>query len=145
MGIDSGSNGSENGNGRGPVNDGLRPDEEPAHDVFGRLVVVMLREAVARRSNEIQIDVGEDCCPVHFVRGTENLEMDSLPVRIFGPFKDHVASMCGKEDCQGQGTFSATLKGTETSAKAYGEVKVSVVFGDSSLRLTIANVQNTSP
>ncbi len=83
MGINSASNGSENGNGPGPVNDGLQPEEGPAHDVFGRLVVVMLREALARRSHEIQIDVGEDCCPVHFVKGTENLEMDSLPVRIF--------------------------------------------------------------
>ena len=146
MVIDSTGNGSENGNGHGPFEGSeiWSNDEGPIQDVVDRLVLVIVREAVSLRCSEIQVDVGEECCPVHFVRGNEKLERDSLPVRLFGPFKDRVAQMYGKgkEDNQGQGTFSALLKRTETSAKAYGEARVSVTFGSSSLRLTITDFKS---
>ena len=51
----------------------LRPglqwsDGEPVHDPLGRLVDVLLREALGQRCREIQIHVGEDGCPVWLVR-----------------------------------------------------------------------------
>jgi hypothetical protein len=145
MGTDSANGNSRNGNGRGPFEEATVSDEDgrPLPDVFERLVTVMLSEAVARRCSEILVDVGEDCCPVHFVRGSERLKIDSLPVRLFGPLKDRVARMCRKEDCQGQGTFTSSLKRTETSAKAYAGVKVAVDFADSGLRLTITDFKST--
>ncbi len=48
--------------------------------------------------------------------------------------------MCGKEDDEGQGTFVVSLNLSDTSEKSYGEANVSVVFGDSSLRLTIVEL-----
>ena len=147
MGIDSTNSGSGSGDGRGPFDEATNwsDDDGPLHDAIGRLVTVMLREALESRSSEIQIGVGEDGYAVHFVQGLKKLAMDALPVRLFGPLKDRVARMCGKEDCQGHGTFSALLKRTETSAKGYGEVNVAVVFGDSSLQLTIADFKRSSP
>jgi hypothetical protein len=114
--------------------------EVVAHDPFERLVILMLREAIARHSNGIEIDDREPVCPVHFVRADERLEMTPLPQRLFGPFKDRVARMYGKEDDQGQGTFVVSLNLADTSKKSYGEAKVLVVFGDSSLRLMITEL-----
>jgi hypothetical protein len=111
--------------------------EVVAHDPFERLVILMLREAIAKHSNGIEIDDREPVCPVHFVQGDERLEMTPLPKSLFGPFKDRVARMCGKEDDEDQGTFVVSLNLADTSEKTYGEANVSVVFGDSSLRLTI--------
>jgi hypothetical protein len=111
-----------------------------SHDPLERLVILILREAVARRFNEIEIDDRELVCPVRFVRGNERLEIDPLPKRLFGAFKGRVARMCGKEDDQGEGTFVASLNLADTSERDYGEATVSVVFGDSSLRLTIINL-----
>jgi hypothetical protein len=114
--------------------------EVVAHDPLERLVILMLREAVASHSNGIEIDDREPECPIHFVRGDERLRMNPLPKRLFVAFKDRVARMCGKEDYQGQGTFVASLNLADTSQKNYGEAKVSVVFGDSNLRLTIIDL-----
>jgi hypothetical protein len=120
-------------------------DHEVLHEPFGRLVILLLREAVARQCNQIEIDDVDDVCPIHFVRGGERFKMDPLPKRLFGAVQRHVARMCGKENCQGQGTFSASLNLPESSAKAYGEAKVSVVFSDSSLRLTIIDLKGAAP
>lgn len=139
MGTDSADGGSGNGNGRFPYGEVWIEGEGPLQDPIGRLVILMLAEAVALRCSEIEIDVVEDCCPVHFVRGDERLERDAPPVRLFRPLKDRLARMCGQAAGDGQGTFTAALKKSQTGTKVDGEVSVSVVFGDASLRLTITD------
>jgi hypothetical protein len=49
--------------------------------------------------------------------------------------------MCGKDFNQDQGTFALHLKKGEPSVKVDTQVSVSVVFGESSLRLTLAENQ----
>ena len=112
-----------------------------SHHPLERLVILMLREAVARRCDGIEIDDREPVCPIRFVRGDERFEIDPLPQRLFGPFRDRVARMCGKEDYQGEGTFVASLNLADSSEKVYGEANVSVGFGDSSLRMTITELR----
>ncbi len=144
MGIESTNGGSGNGNASGPHRATVWVlGEGPVHDALGQIVVVMLTEAVARRCSEIVVGLGEDCCPVHFIRGNEQLEMDSMPVRLFDPLKDRIAQMCGNKGCQGEGTFISSLKKSKTSSQVGAQVQVSVVFGDSSLRLTISDVRDT--
>jgi len=140
------SNGTGNGNRQGPVDSGeCWADGEPVRDPLGELLKALLSEALAKRSNQIQIDICEDRCRVRFVRGSEYLEMDKIPQRFFAPLTDRIARKCGKPGPTGQGDFSTFLKKTETSAKAYGKVKVSVVFGDSHLRLTITDCSQPAP
>ena len=112
-----------------------------SHDPLARLVILLLREAVARQCNVIEIDDGEDFCPIHFVRGDERFKIDPLPKRLFGAFKGRLARMCGKEDDQGEGTFVVSLNLADSSEKVYGEANVSVGFGDSSLRMTITELR----
>lgn len=140
MGIDSG-----NGDTREPLDDSntwLRNDES-LDEAIARLVIVMLREAVRRHCTEIQIEIGEESCPIHFVGSDTKIEMDSLPAMLIPRLKDHLAKVCGNRDCQAQGSFSAALKRAETSAKSYGKVTVMVAFGESDLRLTIKAFEET--
>lgn len=133
---------SGNGSGAGPFEPGVwSNDEGPVRAVNQRLLVVLLAEAVARRCTEIVIDVHEDLCPVHFGRGDEMLETDSLPLRILDPLKNHLARLCNSQDGQPRGSFTMSLKKAETSVKADREVCVSVAFGDSGLRLTITDLK----
>jgi hypothetical protein len=143
MEIDSDDGGSGNGEGARPFDGAVVwvEGEGPLRDTLGKLVEVLLAEAVARRSSEIIVEVGEDCCPVHFVRGSEQLEMDALPVWLFGPFKDRIVRMCGKDIDENNGTVTITLKKSETSVKSDTEVQVSVAFGESSLRLIFAEIK----
>ncbi|HEV2970567.1 MAG TPA: hypothetical protein VGY55_11410 [Pirellulales bacterium] len=120
-------------------------DEAALRGPLGRLVILLLREAVARQFKEIEIDICGNVCPIHLVRGDERFKMDPLPKRLYRRFSRQVARMCGNEDCQGQGTFSASLDTDAPNAEPYGEVKVSVVFGESSLRLTIIERQGAAP
>jgi hypothetical protein len=112
------------------------------HDALGRLVDVMLREALRRRCREIQIDVGEDGCAVWLLRGSERLPLDPIPPRLYSDLKDRLARKCGNKSWEGQGTFLACLKRTKASEKDHGDVNVSVVFGDESLRLTITEFKH---
>ncbi len=145
MAGNSSNHDSNNGDGRPPFeSEAISGDEGPLRDTMRRLVLVLLEEAVARAYDRIVVVQGETGCPVHFLRGDESLEMDALPSRLFGEFEAQVARMCGREVGPGQGTFTTCLKKTETSAKAFARVRVSVVFDGSSLRFTITEVERQS-
>jgi hypothetical protein len=119
--------------------------DEGLHLMMGRLLIGLLRAASTRQFNEIEIDNSGDECSIHFVRSDKRFWFDALPQRIFDPLKVHVARICSKEGCQGLGTFFASVKGEQTFARPDGEFKVSVDFGDSSLRLTITELPGTTP
>jgi hypothetical protein len=132
---------SSNGNGHG--HDQVWDDEGPVHDPIGRLVTVLLNEAVKRGCGGIVVDLGGDGCPVHFLRDSEMLEMDSLPLMLYPSLEERLIRLCGGE-CQNHGTFSTSLKRTETSSAAYCDVQVTVDFADPGLRLTLAVSYNTA-
>ncbi len=66
------------------------------------------------------------------------MERDALPTMLFNPLKEHIAEICGMKEPAAQGTFTASLRPTETkSSTHYDEVRVSVDFGEGRLRLKI--------
>ena len=121
------------------------PSEDSLHTMMGRLVILLLREARAGGFNEIEIDnCGEDC-PIYFVQDGNRHWNSNLPNRLFGSLKAHLDQLCGTDDGQRQGTFYVSLSRGETYSEPAGEFKVSVVFEESKLRLTIAERQGTTP
>lgn len=134
MGTKSLGNGSANGDGRSHL---VVDGEGPVHDPLGRFVTLLVREAVARKCSEIVVERADACCLVHLVRGDERLKMDSPPARLFAPIKQRVARMCGQTANDGQGTFTTSLKKTETGVDTGPHVTVSVRWGASDIHFTI--------
>jgi hypothetical protein len=137
------SNGrDDNGDGRVPHAE-LWADGKRVHDAPGKLVNVLVAECVKRGYREILIELGEDSSPVQFARGDERLEMDTMPRQLFAVIKERLARLCGSIN-EGQGTFTTSLKRTETSAKPWLQVQVRVTFADKSVRLTVADANTPS-
>jgi hypothetical protein len=127
------------------VGDEQASGDESLHLMMGQLLIGLLRAASSRQFNEIEIGNSGAECSIHFVRGDKRFWFNALPQRLFDRLKAHFARICSKEDCQGLGTFFASLKRERTFEKPDGEFKISVVFGPSTLRLTITDLQGTTP
>jgi hypothetical protein len=102
-----------------------------------RLAMLMIREAVQLHCHEIQLDVVDNACPMHYLRGDERLERDTLPQRLFAPLRDHLARVCGQPIGAEPQTFLTSVRTTDTASERPLQVEVSVTGSENGLRLTI--------
>jgi hypothetical protein len=124
---------------------GVPGDDDGLHVMMGRLVILLLREARAGGFNEIEIDNCGEACLIYFVQDGERFWHSDLPNRLIGPLKAHLDRICKMGYGQRQGAFYASLSREEAYSEPAGEFKISVVFEESRLRLTIGERQGTTP
>jgi hypothetical protein len=109
---------------------------DATHDPLQRLVVLILREAIALQCDGIEVSRGhEPTCSIIYLRGDQKIPREPFPVRLFDGFSLGLARLCGLEDGRGAGAFLV-------SEEEFGAFNVSVVFEDSCLRLTITETQD---